>query len=61
MDAADNADFTSTDKTVKVVLYSDTVAAVVADGVRIVPISTILSVNKSFNTEAVTVRVKVGF
>jgi hypothetical protein len=52
--------FTSSDKKIKVVLYSDTAAAVAADGVRIVPISTILSIDKSFNTEAVTVRVKVG-
>lgn len=52
--------FQSGDKKVKVRLTSNADKAVAADGVRIVPISTILSVDKSFNMEAVTVRVKVG-
>jgi hypothetical protein len=52
--------FTSADKRVKVALRSNTDKAVAADGVRIVPISTILSVNKSFNTEEVTLHAKIG-
>jgi len=52
--------FTSADKKVKVVLNSNASGAVAADGVRIVPISTILSIDKSFNTEEVTVRVNIG-
>jgi len=53
-------DFTSADKKVKVVLNSNAGGAVVADGVRIVPVSEILSIDKSFNKEEVTVRVRIG-
>jgi len=52
--------FQSTDKLIRVKLSSNTNKAVVADGVRIVPTSTILSVDKSFNSEEVTIRVQMG-
>jgi prepilin-type N-terminal cleavage/methylation domain-containing protein len=52
--------FTNADKIIKVKLSSNTAAAVVADGVRVVPVATILSVDKSFNDQEVTIRVKIG-
>lgn len=43
-----------------VTLLANATAAVVADAVRLVPAATILSVDKSFGAEEVTVRVKIG-
>jgi prepilin-type N-terminal cleavage/methylation domain-containing protein len=52
--------FTSSDKVIKVTLSCNAGKAVVADGMRIVPTSSILSVSKSFNSEEVSIRVKLG-
>ena len=52
--------FQNTDKLIKVTLSCNASNAVIADGVRIVPTSTILSVNKSFNSEEVTIHVQLG-
>jgi prepilin-type N-terminal cleavage/methylation domain-containing protein len=52
--------FTNANKTINVKLTSNTGAAVVADAVRIVPVATILSIDKSFNDQEVTIRVKIG-
>jgi hypothetical protein len=52
--------FRGDSRPIKVVLRSNADKPVAADGVRIVPVSTILSIDKAFNTEEVTVRVKIG-
>jgi prepilin-type N-terminal cleavage/methylation domain-containing protein len=52
--------FQSSEKLIKVTLSRNSSKAVIADGVRIVPTSTILSIDKSFNSEAVTIHVKLG-
>ena len=52
--------FTTGTIRVKLSSNSNTEKAVVADAVRIVPAATILSVDKSFNAEEVTIRVKMG-
>jgi prepilin-type N-terminal cleavage/methylation domain-containing protein len=45
--------------TIKVRLYANATKSVMADAVRIVPVPQILTLEKSFNTEEVTVRVKI--
>jgi prepilin-type N-terminal cleavage/methylation domain-containing protein len=45
--------------TVKVRLYAHSTSAVLADAIRIVPAPQILSLDKSFNNEEVTIRVKI--
>jgi prepilin-type N-terminal cleavage/methylation domain-containing protein len=52
--------FQNTDKIVKVKLSSNAAKAVIADGVRLVPVTTILSIDKSFYKEEVTIRAKLG-
>jgi len=57
VECADNA--LLQERHIKVILNANDTKDVVADGVRIVPVATVLSLNKSFNSEEVTVRVKI--
>jgi prepilin-type N-terminal cleavage/methylation domain-containing protein len=52
--------FQNADKIVKVKLSTNTGKAVVADAVRLVPVATVLSINKSFDKEEVTIRARIG-
>ncbi len=52
--------FAASDRVVKVILAANAEKAVAADAVRIVPVASVLSIDKAFDSEQVTVRVRIG-